>query len=364
MTRSVFLNGRFLRQAVTGVQRFSAEMTIAIDQLVLSGEWPETVILAPSSVEPDIGGSAVAAYQRLRLRQIGRTQGHLWEQTELPNAARGGVLVNLGNTAPVLAGRRQVVVIHDAGVFDTPTSYSRPFRAWYKTLQRGLVLTGARVVTVSEFSRLRIVNHLGLDPANVAVIYEGADHIQRVSPDPAALQRYDLRPREFALVVSSRVTHKNLEALHGAAAGLKRRGMVIAVAGGSNDAVFRDVPDSGVDERRLGRVTDAELRTLYENAACLLFPSRYEGFGLPPVEAMACGCPVLAARGGAVEEICADGALYFTNGDRRMIAETIDRLLDDHDLCDQLRTRGRARAAALSWDASARALGEIVRTIQ
>jgi glycosyltransferase involved in cell wall biosynthesis len=364
MTRPVFLNGRFLHQAVTGVQRFSAEITMAIDQLVLSEQWPETVVLAPGPVRPDAGADAATPYQHLRLRQIGRTHGHLWEQTELPRAARGGVLVNLGNTAPALAGRRQVVVIHDAGVFDTPTSYSLQFRTWYKTLQRFLVLTGAQVVTVSAFSRLRIVHHLGLDPANVAVIYEGADHIKRVAPDPATLQRHGLRPREFALVVSSRVTHKNLEALHGAAAGLKRRGMVMAVVGGSNHAVFRDVPDSGVDERRLGRVTDAELRTLYENAACLLFPSRYEGFGLPPVEAMACGCPVLAARGGAVEEICADGALYFNNGDRRMMAETLDRLLDDDDLCDRMRARGRARAASLSWDATARALGEIVRTIQ
>jgi glycosyltransferase involved in cell wall biosynthesis len=364
MMPSVFLNGRFLHQAVTGVQRFSAEITMAIDQLALSGQWPETMVLAPRPVGPGTGGCAVTSYKRLGLRQIGRMHGHLWEQAELPNAARGGILVNLGNTAPVLAGRRQVVVIHDAGVFDTPTSYSLPFRAWYKALQRGLVLTGAHVVTVSEFSRLRIVTHLGLDPARVAVIYEGADHIQRVSPDPAALERYGLRPREFALVVSSRVAHKNLEALHGAAAALKRRGMVIAVAGSSNRSVFRDFPDSGLDERQLGRVTDAELRALYENAACLLFPSRYEGFGLPPVEAMACGCPVLAARGGAVEEICGDGALYFNNGDRRMIIETVDRLLDDDDLSNQLRTRGRARAAALSWDASARALGEIVQRIQ
>jgi glycosyltransferase involved in cell wall biosynthesis len=364
VTPPVFLNGRFLRQSMTGVQRFSAEIALAISDLVASGEWPETVVLAPRTTGADTNGCAVASYQRLRVREVGRTRGHLWEQAELPSAARAGVLVNLGNTAPMLAGRRQVVVIHDAGVFDTPESYSFAFRTWYKTLQRGLVLTGAQVVTVSQFSKLRIVARLGLDPARVAVIHEGADHILRVPPDPDALERHGLRPRKFALVVSSRVAHKNLEALHEAAAALKRRGMVIAVAGSSNLDVFRDFADSGLDERRLGRVTDAELRVLYDNAACLLFPSRYEGFGLPPVEAMACGCPVLAARGGAVEEICGEGALYFTNGDRRTITETVEQLLDDDRLAAQLRARGRVRAAALRWDASARALGDIVRSIQ
>jgi glycosyltransferase involved in cell wall biosynthesis len=117
-------------------------------------------------------------------------------------------------------------------------------------------------------------------------------------------------------------------------------------------------------ERRLGRVTDAELRALYENATCLLFPSRYEGFGLPPVEAMACGCPVLATRGGAVEEICGDDALYVDLRDKAAITDTIERLLDEDGLADRMRGRGRARAAALTWDASARILGHIVRRIQ
>jgi glycosyltransferase involved in cell wall biosynthesis len=363
MTPSVFLNGRFLRQSVTGVQRFSHEMMLAIDSLVPTEAWSETAILAPRLTGSDTGRCAATSNTRLRLREVGKMHGHLWEQTELPAAARGGVLVSLGNTAPILAGRRQVVVIHDAGVFDTPESYSLSFRTWYKALQRGLVRSGAHIATVSEFSRLRIVSHLGLDPTRVAVIYEGADHILRVPPDPGTLERYSLRPREFALVVSSRVVHKNLAALHDVAAALKRRGMVIAVAGSSNPDVFRDFADSGLDERRLGRVTDPELRVLYENAACLLFPSRYEGFGLPPVEAMACGCPVVAACGGAVEEICADGALYFTNGNGRMITDVVEQLLEDEGLADRLRAHGRIRAAALSWDASARALGEIVRRI-
>jgi glycosyltransferase involved in cell wall biosynthesis len=364
MRPAVFLNGRFLSQSMSGVQRFSLEITAAIDRLMAGGEWPETVVLTPRPAEMAAGGGPTPPYRRLQLREVGRTRGHLWEQTELANAARGGVLINLGNTGPMLAGQRQVVVIHDAGVFDTPESYSLRFRAWYKALQHGLVRTGAQVATVSKFSRDRIVARLGLDPARIAVMYEGADHILRIPADPDTLERHGLRPRQFALVVSNRVAHKNLAALHEAAAALERRGMVIAVAGASNSEVFQDIRAPGFAERRLGRVSDAELRTLYENAACLLFPSRYEGFGLPPVEAMACGCPVLAAGGNAVEEVCGDSALYFVNERKQTIIAAIERLLDEPGLADTLRTRGRARAAALSWDASARVLGDAVRRVR
>jgi glycosyltransferase involved in cell wall biosynthesis len=363
MTPSVFLNGRFLQQPVTGVQRFSAEITAAIDRLIATQQWPETVVLAPRLAESS-AGRWPKPFRQLRLKEVGRMNGHIWEQTELPRAARGGILVSLGNTAPVISGPRQVVVIHDAGVFDTPESYSFRFRSWYKALQRGLVRSGAQVVTVSRFSRQRISAHLGLDPARIAVMYEGADHILRVPPDLRTLERHGLRRGKFALVVGSRVAHKNLAGLHEVAAMLERRGMAIAVAGASNSEVFRDVCGHSFAARQLGRVSDAELRVLYENAICLLFPSRYEGFGLPPVEAMACNCPVLAARGGAVEEICGEGALYFVNGDGRAISEAVERLLDEDGLADALRARGQTRVAALSWDASARTLGEVVRCMQ
>jgi glycosyltransferase involved in cell wall biosynthesis len=364
MTRAVFLNGRFLGQSVSGVQRFSLEITAAIDRLMAGSEWPRTIVLTPRMGGADIGGGIASSYKRLQLQEVGRLRGHLWEQTELPSAARDGVLLNLGNTGPMLTGQRQVVVIHDAGVFDTPESYSLRFRTWYKALQHCLVRTGAQVATVSKFSRDRIVARLGLDPERIVVVYEGADHILRAQADPGVLERHSLRPRQFALVVSNRVAHKNLAALRGAAAALERRGMVIAVAGASQAAVFQGIDGLGFAERRLGRVSDAELRALYENAVCLLFPSRYEGFGLPPVEAMACGCPVLAAGGNAVEEICGDSALYFDNDRKQTIVDAIERLLDEPGLADTLRAGGWARAAGLNWDASARRLGDAVRRVR
>jgi len=376
MTAEVFLNGRFLYQSVTGVQRFAAEVSAAIDKLIDQDSWPETEVLTPRAelrcaAARDTAGmgripsrATDTQFRRLRTRAIGRLRGHLWEQAELPHAARDGVLVSLGNTAPVLSGRRQVVVIHDAGVFDTPESYSFRFRSWYKVLQRCLARTGVEVATVSAFSRARIAERLGLDPARIAVVYEGADHMMRVAADPAALQRHGLKAREYALVVGSRVPHKNLAALREASVVLARRGMRIAVAGGGETGVFSGLADADRGERRLGRVSDAELRTLYENAACLLFPSRYEGFGLPPVEAMACGCPVLAAHGGAVNEICGDGALYFDNSAPYSIVRALECLLEENGLADRLRARGRTRAAALTWQASARGLGDVVRRVR
>jgi glycosyltransferase involved in cell wall biosynthesis len=359
--RPLFVNGRFLGQPVTGVQRFAVEITRAIDRLIEKSEWPETTLLLPPRAEPD---SPMPSFSRLRLAEFGRTHGHTWEQTELPLGARGGILINLGNTAPVLGGRRQVVVIHDAGVFDTPESYSWPFRTWYKTLQHALVRIGLQIVTVSEFSRHRIAVRLQLDPARIGVIYEGADHILHASSDSAILQRHGLRRGQFALVVGSRVAHKNLAGLQEAAKTLQRRGMSIAVAGASDLNVFRSLPADALAQVHLGRVTDAELRALYENALCLLFPSGYEGFGLPPVEAMVCNCPVLASRGGAVEEICSNAALYFTGTDKHTASEAIERLLDEDGLAGTLRARGQARAAALSWEASARRLGDVVQRLE
>ena len=364
MAPTVFLNGRFLTQTVTGVQRFSIEIVKAIDDLMLQGNWPETILLAPRASATATATYAGASYSTLRLQEAGRTRGHIWEQTELPAAARGGILINLGNTAPLMFGRRQIVVIHDAGVFDTPHSYSRSFRAWYKMLQHGLVRTGAKIVTVSHFSRERIAARLHLDPARISVMYEGAEHILREPADRTILERHGLRPREFALVVGNRVAHKNLGALRDAAVALARRGIAIAVAGASNLEVFQDIGDGCFTETRLGRVSDAELRMLYEQAVCLLFPSRYEGFGLPPVEAMACGCPVLATRGGAIEEICGDDALYFNGGEPRTVTLAVERLLDEHGLADSLRTRGLSRAAGLTWPAAARTLGGIARRLQ
>jgi len=343
------VNARFLTQKTTGVQRFAAEVTRA---LALAGA--DLRLLAPPG--------APARFDDLPVETVGTRAGQGWEQRDLSRAAGRDLLLNLGNTAPLLRAGNQVVVIHDAGVFDTPESYSFAFRAWYRALHLALPRLGARIVTVSEFSRARLALRLRLDPARIAVMPEGGEHILRAPADADVLARNGLVPRGYALAVGTRAAHKNLGALRDAAALLASRGMVLAVVGAMQGSAFSGAADAeGAGVRLLGRVSDAELRALYENALGLVFPSRYEGFGIPPLEAMWCGCPVLAARAGAVPEVCADAALWFDAEGPATPAAALKRLLDEPGLADALRAAGHARARLYAWDAAAARLLEILR---
>ncbi|MCU0889092.1 MAG: glycosyltransferase family 4 protein [Rubritepida sp.] len=345
----ITLNGRFLTQPLTGVQRYAREITSALDALTARGEAPALTLCAPP------GAAGLEGFAHLAPRAIGTRGGQFWEQWTLPRAAEGLVL-SLGNTGPLLAGARQAVVIHDAGVFDTPESYGWKFRLWYRLLQRGLVARGARILSVSEFSAGRIAHHLGLPRAAIGVTLEGGEHILRAPADAAVLGRHGLTPGRYALAVGTGAAHKNLAALEAAQGALGAAGIGLAVVGAKDAKVFRTDGSATGGVTALGRVSDAELRALYEHAFCLVFPSRYEGFGLPPVEAMWCGCPVVAARAGAVPEVCGEAALWFDAEDPATLATALAALAANPSRRAALAAAGRARAEHFSWEAAARRL--------
>lgn len=343
----ITLNGRFLTQGLTGVQRYAREITAALDALAARGEAPAITLLAPP------GAMGLKGFPHLAPRILGTRGGQGWEQWDLPRAARG-LLLNLGNTGPLLAGPHQAVVIHDAGVFDTPESYGWKFRLWYRVMQRGLAARGARILSVSEFSADRVAAALRIPRAGIGVTLEGGEHILRAPADATILARHGLEAGRYALIIGTGAAHKNLGIVRRAMAA---QGLVLAVAGAQDSTVFRAGADApGQEPRALGRVTDGELRALYEGALTLLFPSRYEGFGLPPLEAMWCGCPVIAVRAGAVPEVCGEAALWFDPDAPQALGEAIATLATDAPRRAALIAAGRARAAAFSWEAAARRL--------
>ena len=350
MTR-IYLNGKFTAQATTGVQRVAMQLVLALDELpaATAETW---VLLCPS-------GAVAPRLKHIAVRHIG-PRGlplHLWEQLVLPLAAARGLLVNLAGAAPFFAFR-QACMLHDAAVFDHPQAYAGAFVAWYRLLFRRLAQHAAKLLTVSAHSRARLAQHLRVDPARIAVVTSGSDHLEAIAPDERVLSRHALTSGHYLLAVGSANPTKNLAALTAAYARLPvdpRRHLVIV--GGANPRVFAAADTAapgGV--LRTGRLDDASIKALYQHAAGLVFPSLYEGFGLPPLEAMACGCPVAASHAASIPEVCGDAALYFDPDSVDAIAAAMQRLLTDADLRQRLRQAGLARAAGYRWADSARVL--------
>ncbi len=337
----VAINARFQVQALTGVQRFAAEITAALTAI-----WP-----------------AERATLRLLKPGGGGARGQLWEQVVLPIAAGGGVLVNLGNTAPIMRGR-QVVVIHDAGPAAQPEAYGWKFRLWYRVMHGALFAGRSRIVTVSAFARDELVRLHGVAPSSIAILGEGAEHILRPAASPSILAAHGLEPGRFVLVVGSLAAHKNLPALGATARMLAARGIELVITGGLAGNVFAGGAPLPAPARYIGRVDDGELRALYAAAACFVFPSRYEGFGLPAVEAMACGCPVISSRAASLPEVCGDAAIYCDPAAPDDIARAVAELLDTPGRAAELRARGFARAAETTWHRAAERLRDVIFEVE
>ena len=349
--KDVTINGRFLAQPFSGVQRFAFNVLRALDRHFI--EHPAALrgrrfrILSPR-------GARDPGFQMIEHRTVGRLRGQAWEQFELPWHARGVVLLNLGNTAP-LAVKRQVVTIYDVASWVVPEAFSPMFRRWYRFLIPRIAGRARTVLTVSNFSASEITKYIGVPRERLRVIYSSAEHVLEHSSDPDIVARAGLGGR-IVLSVGNRAPHKNFGVVLRAEQLLRDRNYTFVHAGEELAHVFGGSGATYDSAHSLGRVTDTELRALYEAADCFVFPSIYEGFGMPPLEAMSCGCAVVASSAASMPEICGDAALYFDPLDPTELAGQIARIMDDGALRDALAERGLARAREFSWERSARAL--------
>ena len=239
-------------------------------------------------------------------RRLVHRAGHAWEQLALPLRVRGQTLLCPANLAP-LAHPRNVIVVHDAAALRHPEWYSPSYAAWQRRLLPALARRALHVVTVSEFSRRELTELLALPEDRVSVIPGGVD--ERFTPQADADRaRTELGlDAPYVLCVASHTARKNLEALVPLTEHVD-----VVVAGGHRPQFARE---EGLDRLRLlGHVPDELLPGLYAGAAVFALPSRYEGFGLPVIEAMASGTPVVVADGGALSETAGGAARVAAAG--------------------------------------------------
>ena len=295
-------------------------------------------------------------------------RGHLgrilWTQLALGRRlAREGVdvLVNTVPEGPLVSSVAQVTVVHDVIPLDFPDHYPRQ-QLYFRRLVPAVLRRARVVVAVSEATRRRVIAAYGLSPARVRTVLNGFD-AEQFSPDGPVSDDGGL---PYVLFVGNLLPHKNLprlvEAVARAATSTPVR--LVVVGGGRPRAVaqLRTLADRvGADVQRRAFVSPSELAPLLRGARALVLPSLAEGFGLPAVEAMACGTPVIAGNVAALPEVVGDAGLLVDPRDVTALADAVVRVLSDDRLRKELGARGLERAARFSW---ARCAGELLGIVR
>ena len=359
----VTINGRFLTQRPTGVQRYAAAVVREFDRALADGRLGAG--FGCEVLTPDRPHTAPLTLDRIPVRRVGRFGGHLWEQLDLPRHCGGHVLYCPGNTAPawsLLGRQRTVVVVHDLSFRSFPQAYSRAFRLLYGVLSPLVLRLGDALITDSHTEAAHILRHAPYAADRLRAIHCGVDAATDDADVDAAADAVADLPRRFALYVGSLNRRKNIAGFLAAVAHANRSGPLPAVVVGASGREFAGAHAPAHEAVRfLGQVDDRTLRMLYRRAACLVFPSWHEGFGLPPLEAMAHGCPVVVSRASCMPEVCGDAALYCDPADPHDIAARMRRLHDHPEIGAELAERGRRWVKRYTWERCAARTAEVLQ---
>lgn len=338
---AIALNARFYSHVPTGMQRYGIEMADRLGDLL--------DVVRPSS-------------------PLRGAKGHLWEQFYLPAASGNRLLWSPNNTGP-LAVSRQICTMHDIIPVEHPEWFNTRFAAWYKYLLPRLCHRVRHLIAVSQFTKDRLVERFGVNADNITVVWNGVDSQFRPrTTDEIAEVRLALgieSPR-YLLSLGSLEPRKNLPRLLAAWSRLKAElpADLSLVVTGSKGAplVFKDSGISRIPDgvHFTGYARQEHLPALYSGALALVYPSLYEGFGLPPLEAMACGTPVITSNTTSLPEITAGAALLVDPLNEDDIAAAILRMVREEDLRRSLSARSLAHASRWTWDAAAAATRKVL----
>ena len=356
MNCELYINGRFLTQPMTGVERYAYNICKAMAALHQSF----TIVCPKAPIHQDYD------VNKLTIVHYGIGNSHFWEQCVLPFFFIGKkkyLVVSFTGLGSLLI-RHKMMTIHDLAFLKNPSWYSRAYYWYYRLMTPLAVKTSQHILTVSEFSKSEILRFYPfLKGEKISVVYNAIDRqlFRSLNSEPVKGSLQPPGSERFVLCVSSIDPRKNFARLIEACQGLTDAKLYIV---GKNNRVFsqqKELDTTSEHIRFLGRVSDDELVRLYNQAACFVFPSLYEGFGLPPLEAMACGCPVLVSDIPVEREVCGDAAQYFNPLEPNDILHTIKQYLNSADVIrENMRQKGYENIMRFSWEKSAEVLMKII----
>lgn len=338
----IVVNTRVLTAPLTGTHRYTKELLV---------RWNESV----DTIAPKGSGRGMP--------------GHAWEQVLLPRKRANRLLFSPSNSGPITEPN-QIVTIHDMAAFDCPETFSSTFARWYQFLLPRLARRVRHIITVSEFVKDRIIFHTKVSGSKIAVIPNGVSSQFR----PEAILQFDrtvdllqLPSREYILAVGSVEPRKNLARLIDAwklVQSCVSPNLWLVIAGADkNSRVFAGVHFSDLPPRVFvaGHVDESLLPSLVAGAQLLIYVSYYEGFGLPALEAMASGTPVLVADRSSLPGVVGDAGMFVDPFQVNEIALGIRRIHEDVALRAALRQKGLLRSRNFSWNKTAARTWEVLQ---
>jgi len=352
--RTVLVNGAFLTQKITGGQRYAMELLSSLARIPDSKyKYVVAVPGSESDMTHDLPGVVIHCDKTLLPRV-------LWQQVKLPFLAwklKADILWSPCNIGPVLPFKAHIATVFDGAIYNDKNWFDWKFKLYYKSVFSAYKYTTARITTCSNFSKDEIVRHMGISPKSVDVVY-GA-----VSEDFRKVPGNKILDGRYVLSLGSRDPRKNVVSL------IKAWGQIpvsaknecrLAIAGGKNKTFAEEALGAEAkDVVFLGYVADADLPGLYSNADCFIYPSFYEGFGLPPLEAMSCGCPVVVSRVASLPEVCGESAIYIDPYSVVSIARGIQEVISAPQKRDKLSLAGLETAKKFTWHKSALKMSEV-----
>ena len=347
-----YVNARFLTQNITGVQRYAIEISKQLKAILND----QVLFVSPKNIIHN------KIAEELEVCVVGKNRGHIWEQFDLPIYLiknKSPLLLNLANTAPICYGNN-IVTLHDIAFERFSENFDWKFGIFYRLLIPRIVKKAIKIITVSKFSKQEICDFYKISSQKIYVIYNAASNIFH--------QKIKNCSEKYVLAVSSLNYQKNFHSLIRAFNMLDDNNIKLFLVGDIN----RNFADIGLlkdiqGNKNIvfkGRIDDDELISLYSNAVCFIYPSLYEGFGIPPLEAQACGCPVVCSNAASLPEVCGDSVIYFDPYSVKDMRDKILSVLNDEILQKELRTKGFNNIKRFSWKRSVEQVIEILRSLE
>lgn len=353
----IYINARFLTQHTTGVQRYAQELVKALDILIDKGEIPKDAYDI-SLLTPRKGIKYDLKLKHIHTKQVGILSGHAWEQLELPYFSRDGLLFCPGNTAPffsLLSTQKTVVSIHGLAYLFFPQAYSISFRFVYNLIIPWVLRYADAVVTVANTEKNTVLEKYPYARGRIYSVHNGGlPNDELFTDELESLGKIKNIFGNYLLFVGSLSKGKNLQGLLDALKLVEDKQIKLVIVGDVGRTFTENKlnvsPDIAKRLEFVGHVSDPKvLAGLYQGAKALVFPSFYEGFGIPPLEAMACGCPVIVSNAASMPEVCEEAALYCNPYDPGDIAAKINIVLTDPEIEKCMREKGLERARIFTW---------------